>query len=58
MGLVLDSSILIAAERAAQPVGDLLTSLPASHGPVDIMLSAISVIELEHGFWRSHTSDL
>ena len=58
MGLVLDSSTLIRAERQALPVSKLLTALRASNGTTDIVLSAIGVIELEHGLWRANTADL
>ena len=57
MGLILDSSVLIAAERQPQPVSELLTAIRASAGVTDILLSAVSVIELEHGFWRANTPE-
>lgn len=53
MGLVLDSGVLIAAERDAQPVSELLTLLKREHGENDIVLSSITVIELEHGLHRA-----
>jgi hypothetical protein len=49
MGLVLDSGVLIAAERDARPVSELLASLEYEHGETEIVLSSITVIELEHG---------
>lgn len=58
MGLILDSSVLIAAERKARPISELLSDLRASTGVEDILLSAISVIELEHGLWRANTAEL
>ena len=58
MGLILDSSVLIAAERQARPVSELLASLRSSSGVTDILISAVSVIELEHGLWRANTPDL
>jgi tRNA(fMet)-specific endonuclease VapC len=58
VGLVFDSSVLIAAERRRQPVSELLASIRATAGATDILLSAISVIELEHGFWRATTPEL
>jgi tRNA(fMet)-specific endonuclease VapC len=58
VGLVLDSSVVIAAERAAQPVSELLVRLRNSNGATDIVLSAISVIELEHGLWRANTPEI
>ncbi|HTD44131.1 MAG TPA: PIN domain-containing protein [Bryobacteraceae bacterium] len=58
MGLVLDSSVLIAAERDAKPVSELLAELEQVHGETEIVLSSITVIELEHGFYRAKTADL
>ncbi len=57
MGLVLDSGVLIAAERDAKPVSELLTTLEREHGETEIVLSAITVIELEHGLHRAQTAD-
>jgi tRNA(fMet)-specific endonuclease VapC len=58
VGVVLDSSVLIAAERQARPVSELLLALRAESGATEIVLSAISVIELEHGLWRANTPEL
>jgi predicted nucleic acid-binding protein len=58
VGLILDFSVLIAAERRKQSVSDLLISVTAVTGFSDIMLSAIGVIELEHGYWRANTPAL
>jgi tRNA(fMet)-specific endonuclease VapC len=58
VGLILDSSILISAERTARPISKLLEELRASTGGTDIMLSAVSVIELEHGLWRANTPEI
>ena len=56
MGLVLDSSVLIAAERDARPVSELLATLEQEHGETEIVLSSITVIELEHGLHRAQTA--
>jgi predicted nucleic acid-binding protein len=53
MGLILDSSVVIAGERKGQSAADLLTAMRASLGPEAIALSTVSVIELEHGIWRA-----
>jgi tRNA(fMet)-specific endonuclease VapC len=53
MGLILDSSALIAGERKGQSAADLLAAIRASVGPEEIVLSTVSVIELEHGIWRA-----
>jgi predicted nucleic acid-binding protein len=55
MGLVLDSSVLIAAEREKHPVSQLLASLSAEYSETEFLLSSISVMELEHGWHRANT---
>jgi predicted nucleic acid-binding protein len=57
MGLVLDSSVLIAAEREAKPVSGLLEGLQRQHGENDIVLSSITVVELEHGLHRAQNAE-
>jgi len=57
MGLVLDSGVLIAAERDAKPVSELLATLEYEHGETEIVLSSITVIELEHGLHRAQTAE-
>src|ERR1017187_9289547 len=56
MGLVLDSGVPIAAERDARPVSELLASLEREHGETEIVISSITVIELEHGLHRAQTT--
>jgi predicted nucleic acid-binding protein len=55
LGLILDTSILIASERRGEAVEDILHQARAAHGEVDIALSAISVVELTHGIYRART---
>jgi len=50
VGLILDSSVLIAAERRNQALSDLLISVSESTGLANIMLSAVGLIELEYGY--------
>lgn len=61
MGLVLDSSVLIASERenpsVSGSVGRLLASLSASYSETEFLLSSISVMELEHGWHRAKTPE-
>jgi len=58
LGLVLDSSVLIAAERrnrtAAQAVDRVLQTI----GEIPIVLSAMTVAEIGHGIYRANTPDL
>jgi tRNA(fMet)-specific endonuclease VapC len=53
MGIILDSSAVIAGERKGQSAVELLTAIRASVGQEAIALSTVSVIELEHGIWRA-----
>jgi predicted nucleic acid-binding protein len=55
MGLILDTSVLIAGERRGQAVEDLLRHIRALHGGTDVALSVITVIELTHGIYRART---
>lgn len=55
MGLVLDSSVLIGAEREKRPVSELLQSLSGEYSETEFLLSSISVMELEHGWHRANT---
>jgi tRNA(fMet)-specific endonuclease VapC len=58
MGLVLDSSVLIAAERDAKPVSHLLADLQLRYQETEVITSSITVIELEHGIHRANTQAL
>jgi len=57
MGLVLDSSVLIAAERERRAVSSLLSSLETDYLETLFVLSAITVMELEHGWHRANTPE-
>jgi tRNA(fMet)-specific endonuclease VapC len=49
MGVILDSSAVIAGERKGRTAADLRTIL----GKEALALSTVSVVELEHGVWRA-----
>lgn len=55
MGLILDSSILIAGERRGETVKQVIQRVRAAHGDIESALSAISIIELTHGIYRART---
>jgi predicted nucleic acid-binding protein len=55
LGLVLDSSSAIAAERRKESVADFIESILRTHGPLDLSLSPVSVAELVHGIFRAQT---
>ncbi|HEX9198706.1 MAG TPA: PIN domain-containing protein [Acidobacteriaceae bacterium] len=55
MGLILDTSILIATERRGDGVEDILRRARNIHGEVDIAISTVSVVEMAHGIYRART---
>ena len=55
MGVVLDSSILIAGERSGGSVWEVLERVEAKCGETTAALSAVTVVELTHGIYRAKT---
>lgn len=53
MGIILDSSILIAAERGGESVRQILQRVQAMHGETEAALSAVTIVELTHGIYRA-----
>ena len=53
MGLILDSSVLIAAERGGRTVREILEQCKAVYGETGIGLSVITIAELMHGAYRA-----
>ena len=53
MGVILDSSAVIAGERKGQAAAEVLSGIRTALGAQPIALSTVSVIELEHGIWRA-----
>jgi predicted nucleic acid-binding protein len=49
LGLILDSSVLIAAERRLDSVANLIERLRHTLGDTESAISAITVVELTHG---------
>lgn len=58
LGLVLDSSVPIAAERKHQTVEQLLASIRQTFGEVEVLISAVSLAELAHGVARATTPEV
>ena len=56
MGVTLDSSVLIAAERAGQNPRAVTQDLAAKLGDTEATLSIITVVELAHGIERANSS--
>jgi predicted nucleic acid-binding protein len=56
MGLILDSSVLISAERQGQNARQMLAGVSGKSGNQDIGISVVTLIELAHGTVRADTS--
>lgn len=53
MGLLLDSSVLVGAYGRPRPLTQLFETVLDDFGEHDLMVSAVTVLELEHAFWRA-----
>lgn len=58
MGLILDSSVVIDAERRRETVTQLIERIIQSAGDQEAALSAVGLTELAHGVYRASTSDI
>src|SRR5438552_18650403 len=58
-GLVLDSSVLVAAERAKLTTPEVLRDIRATAevGDAPIVISVMTVAELAHGIYRANTPE-
>lgn len=57
LGLILDSSVVIEAERKHLNVSEFLKQIAQKVGDTEIALCPITVAELVHGIWRADTAD-
>ncbi len=57
MGIVLDSTVRIAAERAGANPRKVIDAIIASQGDVEAILSAITITELAHGIVRANSAE-
>ena|SRR5712692_5859305 len=55
MGLILDSSVLISAERQGKNARQMLTSIAGKIGETEVGISVVTLIELAHGAARADT---
>src|ERR1035438_9020358 len=53
MGLILDSSVLITAEREGQNARQILETISSKVGNTDVGISVVTLIELAHGAARA-----
>ncbi len=57
MGLILDSSVLVTAERQGQNARQMLASVAQKVVDIEIAISVITLIELAHGAARANTPE-
>jgi predicted nucleic acid-binding protein len=57
MGLILDSSVLVTAERQGKNARQMLAGVAEGVGETEIALSVLTLIELAHGAARADTSE-
>jgi tRNA(fMet)-specific endonuclease VapC len=58
MGLILDSSVVIDAERRRETVEGLIARVIAVTGDQEAALSAVGLTELIHGIYRARTPEI
>ena len=57
MGLILDSSVLVAAEREGRNARQALTAIAREIGETEVGISVVTLIELAHGAARADTPE-
>jgi len=57
VGVILDSSIIIAAERRGRTVRQILEHVQAGRGDIEIGISVVTIAELVHGAYRAKTPE-
>ena len=58
MGLILDSDVVIAAERRGDTVAQFIERIMSATGDQDAALSAVGLTELIHGIYRAKTPEI
>lgn len=58
MGLILDSSVVIEAERRSETAGRLVERVVSVTGDQETAISAVGLTELVHGLYRANTPAL
>jgi tRNA(fMet)-specific endonuclease VapC len=57
LGLVLDSSVLVAAERSNLTTIEAIKGIRAAIGELPVVISSLTVAELAHGIYRANTAE-
>ncbi len=58
VGLVLDSSVLIAAERRKLTAVEAIENVRKTIGELPVAMSSLTVAEIGHGIYRANTPEL
>ena len=58
LGLVLDSSVLIAAERLKLTAAEAVENVQKTVGEVQVVLSSVTIAEVGHGIYRANTPEI
>lgn len=58
LGVVLDSSIVVTAERKSLSVPRLIEAIQTAYGEIELSLSPITVAELVHGIFRAKAPEV
>jgi predicted nucleic acid-binding protein len=53
VGIVLDSSVIFAAERRGHTVREILEQVKVAQGEIEIGISVVTIAELVHGAYRA-----
>ena len=56
MGLLIDSTVFVTAERRQETASDVVAGILRDYGDVDLALSVMSAGELIHGCWRADSA--
>ena len=57
VGLILDSSVVIAGERRGHTIRQILEQFKFGYGEIEIGLSVVTVVELVHGIQRADSEN-
>jgi tRNA(fMet)-specific endonuclease VapC len=57
VGLILDSSVVVAAERLGQTAYGMLEAISPRNDDAEIAISVVTVLELAHGIVRADTAE-
>ena len=57
VGLILDSTVVIAGERRGHTIRQILEQFRTGYGEIDVGRSVVTIVELTHGIQRAGTEE-